>query len=72
LDILTALTARPYRFLLRMPEELRGRLSASADEAGRSLNSEVVRRLEQSFGDGGAASTPPKRRLRWPAPTQRG
>jgi hypothetical protein len=38
-----------YRFLLRMPQELRERLAASADAAGRSLNREIVERLERSF-----------------------
>jgi hypothetical protein len=38
-----------YRFLLRMPQELRERLAASADASGRSLNREIVDRLERSF-----------------------
>ena len=38
-----------YRFLLRMPEELRARLKAAADRHGASLNSEIVNRLEASF-----------------------
>jgi photosystem II stability/assembly factor-like uncharacterized protein len=38
-----------YRFLLRMPQELRERLNSSASESGRSLNREIVERLEQSF-----------------------
>ena len=38
-----------YRFLLRMPEELRVRLNDAASGAGRSLNKEIVDRLEQSF-----------------------
>ena len=38
-----------YRFLLRMPEELRIRLAGSAEESGRSLNREIVHRLEDSF-----------------------
>ena len=33
---------RTYRFLLRMPEELRERLAAAASQNGRSLNSELV------------------------------
>src|SRR4051794_16647431 len=40
---------RTYRFLLRMPEELRARLKAAADRHGASLNSEIVNRLEASF-----------------------
>ncbi|HVU77276.1 MAG TPA: Arc family DNA-binding protein [Gaiellaceae bacterium] len=38
-----------YRFLLRMPETLRRRLSEAAESAGRSLNAEIVHRLEQSL-----------------------
>jgi Arc-like DNA binding domain len=38
-----------YRFLLRMPDELRERLAASARSAGRSLNREIVHRLEESL-----------------------
>ena len=38
-----------YRFLLRMPEELRARLAGSAEASGRSLNREIVHRLEESF-----------------------
>ena len=47
----------PYRFLLRMPEELRGRLKAHAEAAGRSLNAEIVQRLEQSFAEAGRPPT---------------
>ena len=38
-----------YRYLLRIPEQLREKLSQSAAEAGRSFNAEVRHRLEQSF-----------------------
>ncbi|HWJ32720.1 MAG TPA: Arc family DNA-binding protein, partial [Gaiellaceae bacterium] len=38
-----------YRFLLRMPQELRERLTSSASESGRSLNREIVERLHESF-----------------------
>jgi hypothetical protein len=38
-----------YRFLLRMPEELRARLNEASSTAGRSLNKEIVDRLERSF-----------------------
>jgi predicted HicB family RNase H-like nuclease len=34
-----------YRFLLRMPQELRARLSDAAEANGRSLNREIVQRL---------------------------
>jgi hypothetical protein len=46
-----------YRFLLRMPQELRARLSDAARANGRSLNREIVQRLESS--------------LKVPAPTRR-
>src|SRR5215217_4739097 len=38
-----------YRFLLRMPHHLREQLKASADRSGRSLNAELVYRLERSI-----------------------
>jgi hypothetical protein len=38
-----------YRFLLRMPEELRERLVDAAATTGKSLNREIVDRLEQSL-----------------------
>ena len=47
----------PYRFLLRMPEELRDKLRAGAEEGGRSLNSEIVKRLESSFVPAGRQNT---------------
>ena len=37
-----------YRFLLRMPDELRERLSAETARTGRSLNAEIVHRLAES------------------------
>ncbi len=40
---------KPYRFLFRMPQQLRERLVASAEEHGRSLNSELLHRLERSL-----------------------
>ncbi|WP_423173827.1 Arc family DNA-binding protein [Stenotrophomonas maltophilia] len=36
-------------FGLRMPDHLRAALESSAKEAGRSLNTEIVRRLLQTF-----------------------
>jgi hypothetical protein len=41
--------AKPYRFLLRMPEELRGELTEASSRSARSLNAEIVRRLEASL-----------------------
>jgi Arc-like DNA binding dprotein len=43
--------AKPYRFLLRMPEELRGELTVASSRSERSLNAEIVRRLQQSLRD---------------------
>ena len=40
-----------YRFLLRMPTQLRERLKDATDESGRSLNAEIVSRLEQSLAE---------------------
>src|SRR5918994_4500633 len=40
-----------YRFLLRMPAHLRERLTDATNESGRSLNAEIVNRLEQSLAD---------------------
>jgi hypothetical protein len=39
-----------YRFLLRMPQELRESLREAAVKNGRSLNAEIVTRLEASVG----------------------
>lgn len=50
----------PYRFLLRMPPELGEELRAAAESSGRSLNREIVERLEQGLEPG----TPDRRRLR--------
>ena len=46
---------KTYRFLLRMPEHLRQKLLASARQHGRSLNSELVQRLEESLDQGSNA-----------------
>src|SRR5262245_37117565 len=40
-----------YRFLLRMPAELRDQLRAAAERSGRSLNAELVDRLERSVAN---------------------
>jgi hypothetical protein len=39
----------PYRFLLRMPQSLRAELHDAARRNGRSLNLEIVGRLEASI-----------------------
>jgi hypothetical protein len=38
-----------YRFLLRLPPAMRERLVEAAERSGRSLNAELVYRIEQSF-----------------------
>jgi hypothetical protein len=43
------LAEQAYRFLLRMPERLRVQLAAAATRAGRSLNAELVHRLERTL-----------------------
>jgi Arc-like DNA binding domain len=40
-----------YRFLLRMPTHLREQLTDATAESGRSLNAEIVNRLEESLAD---------------------
>ncbi len=40
--------AKPYRFLLRMPESLRESLLEASQRSESSLNTEIVRRLERS------------------------
>jgi hypothetical protein len=44
-----AVAGEKYRFLLRMPQDLRGRLSQAAARSGRSLNAEIVCRLDRSL-----------------------
>ena len=40
-----------YRFLLRMPTHLREQLTDATAESGRSLNAEIVNRLEESLAE---------------------
>jgi Arc-like DNA binding domain len=49
----------PYRFLLRMPQALRAELHEAAQRNGRSLNLEIVSRLQASVAKPVAA---PQRR----------
>jgi hypothetical protein len=49
-----------YRFLLRLPQELKEPLRDAAEQSGRSLNAEIVARLEESV----AAAPRPFRRPR--------
>jgi len=37
------------QFMLRLPDGMRDRIRAEADANGRSMNAEIVERLEQSF-----------------------
>jgi hypothetical protein len=48
-----------YRFLLRMPERLREQLTAAAARSGRSLNAELVHRLERSLEEEAQAARRP-------------
>lgn len=43
------MTGDIYRFLLRMPTQLRERLREAAAKSGRSLNAEIVSRLDESL-----------------------
>lgn len=44
-----AVTRESDRFIVRLPEGMRDQLSASAKESGRSMNAEVVARLQASY-----------------------
>lgn len=46
---LRAMTAEPLFFRLRLPEDLKAQIEASAKANGRSMNAEVLSRLERSF-----------------------
>ena len=39
------------RFMLRLPDGMRDRIKAAAEENNRSMNAEIVARLEQTFSD---------------------
>ena len=45
-----ALAEPPHRFVLRMPRDLHGRVLEAAARYRRSLNAEIVARLEHSLG----------------------
>ena len=45
------LKEKPYKFVVRLPLHLRGRIGEAARYYRRSMNSEIVARLEQSFSD---------------------
>lgn len=44
---------------LRMPDDMRSRLEKSASAIGRSLNAEIVARLEQSLSDSAPSTIHP-------------
>lgn len=52
-----AVTRESDRFIVRLPDGMRDRLSASARESGRSMNAEVVARLQASYEDGPAVAS---------------
>lgn len=51
------------RFQIRMPDGLRDRLREAADASGRSMNSEIVARLEESFNRGNGTLSPSEEAL---------
>ena len=51
------------QYNLRWPEELRQKVAQSAKEHNRSMNADIVARLEESFTSGLVASDPYKRML---------
>ncbi len=42
------------KFMLRLPDGMRAKLKASAEAAGRTMNAELIARLEKSFEDNDA------------------
>lgn len=54
---------RDPQYKLRWPEGLRDKIAASAKEHNRSMNSDIIHRLEQSFKSGGAPTEREKRIL---------
>ena len=40
---------KPYKFVVRLPIDMRDRIAEAAQHYRRSMNSEIVARLEQSF-----------------------
>lgn len=47
------------RFIIRMPDGLRDRIAQVAKENNRSMNAEIIARLEASFGDAPASQWAP-------------
>lgn len=58
-----AMTRKPFpseiqeRFIVRLPDGMRDRIAQSAKASGRSMNAEVVARLQASFVEGPASAT---------------
>ena len=52
------MTREDPQMKLRLPAELKDQLAALAEANGRSLNAEVVLRLEESLGSAGGAQSP--------------
>ena len=50
---------KPYKFVLRLPPEVREHVVEAAGRYRRSINSEIVARLERSFSEGTEASVAP-------------
>lgn len=50
---------KPYKFVARLPLDIRDRIVEAAHRYRRSINSEIVARLEQSFREGPHASIAP-------------
>ena len=48
---------KPYKFVLRLPIEVRDRIAEAAGRYRRSINSEIVARLEHSFSENAPADS---------------
>lgn len=51
------------QFSLRMPNGLRDRVKASADNNGRSMNSEIIHHLERALAQPASAGNDPSKSL---------
>jgi hypothetical protein len=51
------LAADAEKFMIRLPEGMRDRIAGAAKTNGRSMNAEVVARLERSLEESGASLT---------------
>lgn len=50
---------RPMPYPLRMPDEMRQTLETACRESGRSMNAEIILRLERSLSEGGGLDPVP-------------